>query len=82
MIFNIMIGQRKCSYPGEYAPEALEVMDDDAIGDNEVYMIEKLKHYTESQEFNSIVTIRVNIPDGDIDAALFPKSKIFNCVPE
>ena len=80
MIFHIMVGQRKCSYPGEYAPEALEVMDDNAMGDNEQYMIDKRKTYNDSSEFDSIVTIQVRVPDEQIDAILFPASKIFECV--
>lgn len=81
MIFHIMVGQRKCSYPGEYAPEALEVMDDNAMGDYEEYMRDKLKEYRDSEEFDSIVTIQVRVPDAQIDELLFPASKVFECVP-
>ena len=81
MIFHILVGQRKCSYPGEYAPEALEVMDDNAMSDHAEYLRDKLKDYRDSEEFDSIVTIQVRVPDAQIDELLFPASKVFECVP-
>ena len=80
MIFHIMIGQRKGNYDGEYAPEALEVMDDNAMGDNAQHMIDKFKEYTDSKEFTNIVTIQVQIPDEQIDDVLAPPSKMFKCI--
>jgi len=74
MIFHILVGQRKCDYPGQYAPEALEVMDDNAMGDNEEWMLSAMKEYRDSDEFTHLAIVKVKVGDAAIDAVLFPRN--------
>lgn len=76
MIFHIIVGQRKVSYPGEYGPEALEVMDDDAMGDNGEWLINKMDEYRNTGEFDYLSIIQIGVPDKDIRAQLFPQVKL------
>ena len=76
MIFHILVGQRVCSYPGEYAPEALEVMDDNAMGDNEEWMLEKMKEYRDSNEFTNLVILQVKVSDAEVDRVLMPSTHV------
>ena len=76
MIFHILIGQRKCAYPGQYAPEALEVMDDNGMSDNPEFMSEKMEYYQRSREFDSIVIMKVGVADSHVDRVLFPNTEV------
>ena len=53
-------------------------MDDNAMGDNEEYMIDKEKEYRDSDEFTSIAMVRIQVPDSAIDKILFPASGVIN----
>lgn len=72
MDFLILVGQRKQRYDGEFAPEALEVIDDIGDGDNPDFLIEKRKQHHGSGDFESIATVRVRVPSEAIARALKP----------
>jgi len=76
MVFNILVGQRKCRYPGQYAPEALAVMDDNANDDNPEFLAESHQDYRATGEFDSLAIIRVRVDDKEIDKALNPTTEI------
>ena len=76
MIFHILVGQRKCSYPGQYAPEALEVMDDNGMSDNPDWMMLRQLDYEMSNEFDSLKVVKVFVHSDYIDEILFPPEPI------
>lgn len=73
MKLHILFGQRKCSYPGEYAPEALAVHDDNARSDNPDYLDEELEKCKESDEFTSLEIVTVEVDGAAIERILAPK---------
>lgn len=62
----ILFGQRKCDYPGQYAPEALEVMDEFAHDENGEWLDEKLAEAEKTGEFTAVRIIRVEL--GSLEA--------------
>ena len=68
-----LFGQRECSYPGQYAPELLDAIDEIGNSDNSDYLDESEKKYADYKEFTIIKRITVSIPDEEFDAAFFPK---------
>ena len=80
MILHILMGQRKESYPGEYAPEALAVMTEYGQDENPEYMAEEKKKYRDSGEFESIAVIDFDTSDKAIMAVLRPSSKAIAAV--
>lgn len=72
MDFLILVGQRKQRYDGEFAPEALEVIDEIGDGDNPDFLIEKMSEHQDSGDFESIATVRVRVPSEAIARALKP----------
>lgn len=61
----ILFAQRRCSYPGEYAPEALEIMDEYGYDDNGVWLHEKLKEHRKKD--NTIERLEIIAVDVDYD---------------
>lgn len=72
---HVLFGQRKCSYDGQYAPEALEVMDEFGWDENPEFLIEKLDEFNKTDEFTALRIIEVKLPFEAIEKAL-------NRVPE
>ena len=73
MRLHTLIGQRKCSYPGEYAPEALAVADENTMDVNPEWMDSEKKKYADSGEFSALAVIIIYVHDDFIDEALFPE---------
>lgn len=69
MILYVLMGQRACRYAGEYAPEALAVMDEFGQSDNPDYLEQQMEIYTKSNEFSSLKLIAVNV-DGKLIAEI------------
>jgi hypothetical protein len=63
MSVYILFGQRVCRYPGEYAPEALEVMDEFAYGENAEWLHEKLEAAEKTNEFEALRIIHIGVGD-------------------
>ncbi len=75
MEFLILIGQRKERYEGEYALEALAVIDELGDIDNPDYMREELAKQTASKEFDALAVVRLGASEDAIRAVLYPKAK-------
>lgn len=75
MDFLILVGQRKGLYPGEYLPEALDVIDGNGNDENPDFLIDSKVKYEASKEFSAVSIIRVRVPDTAITEALYPASK-------
>jgi len=76
MNIMVLIGQRKCAYAGEYAPEALECISEIHNSDNPDFLIEKKAYYEDSDEFDALTVVELSVPDEAIDNALFPNKAI------
>lgn len=61
MKLHILFGQRKEDYPGQYAPEALEVMDEYGYDENGEWLQNKLEEYWGHNEFVSLKIIEVDV---------------------
>lgn len=72
MDFLILVGQRKCRYDGEYAPEALQVIDDIGNSDNPDFMLEEKKKAIATDEFDSVSVLTVRVPDASVTDCLYP----------
>lgn len=75
MLLHVLMGQRKESYPGEYAPEALAVLDECVQSDNPDYMAGEKAKYDASDEFESVVVIDLEVSQAAILAILRPQPK-------
>lgn len=72
MKVHILYAQRNERYPGEYAPEALAVIDENGMSDNPEYMAEKKVAATKTGEFESVVVVTLEVDGAKIMAALRP----------
>ena len=70
MLLYVLMGQRECRYEGEYAPEALEVIDENGNDENPDFLVESRAKYENSKEFDSLAVIRLRVSDAALDAAL------------
>lgn len=64
MNLYVLFGQRKEDFPEQYAPEALEVMDQYAFDENAVWLDEKLKEREASNEFVALKIVCLDLGDG------------------
>jgi hypothetical protein len=78
MILNILFGQRKCRYDGEYAHEALEVADELVMEENPDWIIDCARQYTSNPEFESAAILVVRVDDAAINACLFPNQVVID----
>lgn len=69
----VLYGQRKCSYAGEYAPEALACIDENGESDNPDYLVEQKAKYEASEEFDSLAVIEMDFDGQVVEDALTPK---------
>lgn len=76
MILYILIGQRIEDYPGQYAPEALAVIDEYGHSDNPDYMREQKELYEKSKEFEKLAVIAVNASTNAIMEVLRPRATL------
>lgn len=63
MILKVLMGQRKESYPGEYAPEALEVMTEYDFSENESWILDKFDEQKKEKHWENLRIIDVKIDD-------------------
>lgn len=73
MNLHILMGQRKCRYEGQYAPEAIAVMDDNGYEDNPEYLDGLLQEHQDSDEFIALAIIVVNVSTQAIERRLTPQ---------
>jgi hypothetical protein len=72
MILNILFGQRKCRYDGEFAPEALEIADEFTMEENHEWIREREKLHKFNGEFEAVGILVVRVDDEAINKCLFP----------
>lgn len=75
MDFLVLVGQRKERYDGEYAMEALAVIDEWGNDDNPDYMREELAKHRASGEFDALAVVRLGASGDAVRAALYPQAK-------
>jgi len=69
----VIFAQRLEAYEGQYAPEALEVMDQYAYDENPEWLNDKLKHYrSQHNQFENVQLIRLEYYRDDVDDILRP----------
>lgn len=74
MIIHVLFGQRKCSYPGEYAPEVLEAVDENTQDENPEYMKKKVDEHQSSKDFTALRVLQIVVDSDEIDRLLNPPS--------
>jgi hypothetical protein len=74
MKLYVLYGQRKCSYSGEYAPEALTCIDENGESDNPDYLVEQKAEYEASGEFDSLAVVEMDFDGQVVEDALAPKA--------
>lgn len=70
MKIYVVFGQRKCRYLGEYAPEALDVMDEFGMDENPEYLENKKREYILSNEFDAVSIIPIEVSRKEIEQRL------------
>ena len=60
---HIVFGQRKCSYEGEYAIEALAIADEYCVSENPDYILGELEKVRNDKEFISATIAVVHLSD-------------------
>lgn len=61
MDLYVIFGQRREGYPGEFAVEALDLMDEYGYDDNAEWLTDKVKEYRLSNEFIAVEIVRVRL---------------------
>lgn len=61
MKLYVLFGQRKCTYEGQYAPEALAIADEWTMDENPQYIGEELDKYIKNKEFTSLEIIPIEV---------------------
>lgn len=74
-----VVGQRICRYPGQYAPEVLEDIDETTLDANPEYVetiTDKVAMYKNSAEFSSIGMLTTYVKTSDIEKILNPPCQV------
>lgn len=71
----VLFGQRKCTYPGEYAMEALACMDENGQSDNPDYLEGELAKHEQSREFDRLSIVELAVSEKDVRRVLYPEQQ-------
>lgn len=71
----VLFGQRKCTYPGEYAMEALACMDENSQSDNPDYLDGEHAKYKQSGEFDRLSIVNLSVSEKDVRLVLYPEQQ-------
>ena len=82
MLIFVLFGQRKCSYEGQYAPEALSCIDEIGYGDNPDYLTSEQERYELTGEFASLKIITLTLDGTAVKNALCPPPPIISATFE
>ena len=77
MLLYVIFGQRRCRYEGEYAPEALEIVDEYTMEENPEWIETKKKEHAEDKSFSNVEIVTIDLGKGSLDKI----SKILNQYP-
>lgn len=72
MELYILMAQRKCAYPGQYAPEALACMSGPEYSDNPGYLHDARQSNIDTGEFDAVEIVTITVDGNEIDRRLFP----------
>ena len=72
MLIKVIFAQEKESYPGEYAPTALEIVTEYDYDENPEWFDKKLIKYRNIPVYTHVAVINIEIKDEDLDTRLFP----------
>jgi hypothetical protein len=75
MDFLILVGQRNCSYEGQYAPEVLAAIDSNGNDDNPDFLAEMRELHQKSKEFDSLAVMTIRVSGAAVTEALYPAAK-------
>ena len=70
MKLYLLFGQRVCSYPGQYAPELIDAVDEYTDEDNSEYFDAKYKDACSSGEFSSVIIASTHVDSCKLDQLL------------
>lgn len=71
----VLMGQRKEQYEGQYALEALAVIDEISDSDNPDYIDAELKKYTASGEFDALAVVCLSVSEKAVREVLYPAAR-------
>ncbi|HUW89062.1 MAG TPA: hypothetical protein VMV43_00935, partial [Candidatus Nanopelagicaceae bacterium] len=71
-----LFGLRSCRYPGEYAPELLDAIDEIGDDDNPSFLNDREDKCQKSGEFAILKRIDINLSDEQFDLIFYKKSTI------
>lgn len=69
----VLMGQRKCRFDGEYAPEALACMDEFGDSENPDYLEGERLAAENSGDFDRLSVVTLNVNSDSIMATLYPE---------
>lgn len=76
MKIHVIIAQRKCSYPGECAPEVLDACDGYCYDENPTWLDDKLKERRGSGAFESVAVMVVSVSNVEVARILQPNPNV------
>jgi len=68
----VIFGQRKEHYPGEYAPEALDVADECTMEENPEWLLERLQEHRKVSDWEAVEVVKISVPLDPIMQILRP----------
>jgi hypothetical protein len=75
MNIYILMAQRKCAYPGQYAPEALACMSGPEYSDNPGYLHDARQSNIDTGDFDAVEIVALTVDRNEIDRRLFPATE-------
>ena len=72
---HVIFGQSKESYPGEHAPEALDVADEFTMEENPEWLEGRLQEHQKNTSLEAVAVVRVTVPLRPILQALRPRTR-------
>lgn len=82
MTFKILVGQRKESYPGEHAPEPLEVISNFGDEENPSFLLDKFDEYKRAREWENLAIVDVQVRMMDLMRILRPDKIVKGTIKE
>jgi hypothetical protein len=72
MKLHVLVGQRKCNYVGQHAPEALAVADEYTNYKNPDYLLDEYVEYNRSDDFDALTILTITVPNAEVRKRLYP----------
>lgn len=76
MKLYVIFGQRKENYEGQYAPEALEVINEYANDDNPTWLGDKFREIQKQEDMKSVKIVTVVINNKNLSDIMNPKNEL------